>query len=92
MRNLGWTVGLLSLLAVASATAARAQRLPGEAVPRHYEIHLAPNLASGELKGEETIDVEIPQATPTITLNAVGLELRASATAAGKGLAEPAAR
>lgn len=66
-----------------------AQRLPGDAVPSHYRVHLEPDLASGVLRGEETIAVDLPRAAASITLHAVGFELTAQATPAG-GAVQPA--
>ena len=61
---------LLSLLAVAVAVDAAAQRLPGTAIPSHYDLTLAPDLATATFAGDETIAVNVPKPTDRIVLNA----------------------
>ena len=52
------------------APALPAQRLPPGALPRHYDLHLTPDLKSATFSGEETIDLTLEHASFTITLNA----------------------
>src|SRR3979411_3132131 len=54
---------------------AGAQRLPGNVLPVHYQLHLDPDLATGVLTGDETIDVQVLSPTNTIVLNSVDLKL-----------------
>jgi aminopeptidase N len=54
-----------------AATAAAAPgRLPLEAVPERYAITLAPHLAAGTFDGEERVELRVPRATSTVTLDA----------------------
>ena len=62
---------------------ASAQRLPGDVVPRHYEIRLEPDLATGALSGRETIAVEVLRPTASVVLHALGLELSEVTVAIG---------
>jgi aminopeptidase N len=78
MRKLAWLV-----LMILSAPPVNGYRLPETVVPRHYDILLAPDLATGALSGRESIEVRLLEPTATITLNAVGLELRSAAVIAG---------
>ena len=48
-----------------------AQRLPTTVIPAHYTLKLTPDLRAATFSGEETIDVNISQATRSITLNAI---------------------
>jgi puromycin-sensitive aminopeptidase len=49
--------------------------LPAEVRPVAYRISLAPDLTAFTFAGEETIDVEVSQATSQIVLNAAELEI-----------------
>jgi len=77
-RGLGAAL-LATLAATLAAAPAAGQRLPGDAVPRHYAIELDPDLAAGTLTGRETIDVDLPRATSTVTLHAIGFAIVARA-------------
>jgi puromycin-sensitive aminopeptidase len=50
--------------------------LPVEVRPIKYRIHLSPNLSEFTFSGEETVDIEISQATSQIVLNAAELEIQ----------------
>ena len=52
------------------ATPLLSQRLPTNARPTHYALHLSPDIAAATFAGEETIDLALAAASPTITLNA----------------------
>ncbi len=67
---------LLACSAAAVAAPAAAQRLPLEAIPLHYQITLAPDLARERFEGEETIDIRVDKPTSRLTLNALDLEIR----------------
>ncbi len=69
---------LVALATLLGSAAVAAQRLPGQAIPHHYQIELAPYFDAGTIEGFETITVEIPRATPAITVNSVGFTLRAA--------------
>ena len=62
-------------LAVLIAFPTLAARLPQNAVPRHYRITLAPDIANEKFSGDETIDVELREPSPAITLHAAEIEL-----------------
>ncbi len=66
----------LACSAAAVAAPAAAQRLPLEAIPLHYQITLAPDLARERFEGEETIDIRVDKPTSRLTLNALELEIR----------------
>ena len=59
-----------ALTFLAAAPALLAQRLPTTAHPTHYDLHLAPDIKAATFTGEETIDLTLDAASPTITLNA----------------------
>jgi aminopeptidase N len=84
MRCHGWSLPapLVALFCLASATAAatpttkahpQRQVLPDGVVPVHYDLALAPNEAALSFAGKVAITLQVAAATPTITLNAVGL-------------------
>jgi aminopeptidase N len=52
------------------ATPALAQRLPATALPIHYDITVAPDLAAATFAGDETIRVRVPKPLSAIVLNA----------------------
>ena len=70
-----------------SAMSLQAQRLPTTIVPSHYNLVLDPDIAGQKFTGEETITVQVQQATSEIVLNSLGLDISlAEATAANKTL------
>jgi aminopeptidase N/puromycin-sensitive aminopeptidase len=80
---------LSTLLFGFAAISAVAQRLPGNAIPEHYQIQLNPNLATATYEGDETIDVRLPKATSAITLNALELDFKTVDVTSG-GATQPA--
>ena len=56
------------------ACVGNAQRLPGDVVPSHYQITLAPDLKSATFEGEETIEVRVLKPTSNIVLNAAEIK------------------
>ncbi len=48
-----------------------AQRLPTTVIPTHYTLELTPDLKAATFSGDEAIDVNISQATRSITLNVI---------------------
>ncbi|MBZ5628765.1 MAG: ERAP1-like C-terminal domain-containing protein [Acidobacteriia bacterium] len=60
---------LLSMAAVGNA-----QRLPGDVVPSHYQVTLAPDLKNATFSGEETIEVRILKPTSNIVLNSAEIK------------------
>jgi aminopeptidase N/puromycin-sensitive aminopeptidase len=70
-----------------SAISLHAQRLPTAIVPSHYKLFLDPDIGGQKFTGEETITVQVQQATSEIVLNSLGLEISlAEANAADKTL------
>ncbi len=70
-----------------SAESLQAQRLPTTIVPSHYKLLLDPDIGQQKFTGEETITVQVQQATSEIVLNSLGLEISlAEATFADKTL------
>jgi aminopeptidase N len=72
-----------SRLAAASLVAALvltshafAQRLPNDATPTHYDLSFDVDLANARFSGKETIRVDLPRSTRTVTLNAAEITFR----------------
>jgi aminopeptidase N len=75
------------LFLTTSATGLQAQRLANTVVPSHYKLLLDPDIGQQKFTGEETITVQVQQATGEIVLNSLGLEISlAEATLADKTL------
>ena len=53
--------------------AANAQRLPANARPEHYTLHLTPDLKAATFTSDETISLTLAETAKTITLNAAEL-------------------
>src|SRR5688572_31691332 len=64
-------------------------RLPKDIVPKHYAIHLAPDIAGARFSGEVKIDVEASKPAQEVVLNSLGLQLT-KATLDGKPITAPA--
>ncbi|MDE3103788.1 MAG: M1 family peptidase, partial [Acidobacteriota bacterium] len=76
---------LLFIVLLPAVSAARAQRLPGNAHPQHYSLELAPDLRHATFTGTVAIDLTLDAPARSITLNAAELQLlRAQVTAAGQ--------
>jgi puromycin-sensitive aminopeptidase len=50
-------------------------RLPRDVLPQHYAIVWEPDFANAAFAGEETVDLEVRQATSRVVLNSADLEL-----------------
>lgn len=50
-------------------------RLPTTVVPDAYRLRIEPDLQAARFAGSVEIDVDVAEATDTVTLNAVDLEL-----------------
>jgi aminopeptidase N len=72
----------LALLACSTAPAL-AQRLPGTVTPTHYALWFAPDLQNATFRGRETIDIDIPGPTASVTLNAAEIQFGAVTITAG---------
>ncbi|MEE8199220.1 MAG: M1 family metallopeptidase, partial [Thermoplasmata archaeon] len=59
-------------------TANESYRLPGDVIPEKYTLSLTPDLEEFTFQGEVDIEVEVKEATPTISMNAVELEISAA--------------
>src|SRR5438477_92987 len=62
--------------AVLLARPAAAERLPRSVVPHHYDVAFTIDLAREQFSGQETIRVEVTQATSRIVLHALDLDLQ----------------
>jgi aminopeptidase N/puromycin-sensitive aminopeptidase len=67
-------LAVLLLLPVLNHLAA-AQRLPTVVIPSHYKLRIDPNIEKQQFSGEETIDVQLAQASKEIVLNSLNLEI-----------------
>lgn len=50
-------------------------RLPRNVVPWHYNLELAPNLAEATFSGTQEVSLEVREATTTIVLNSLDIEI-----------------
>ena len=76
---------VLVLALVVVAAPCFAQRLPGNVVPRHYDITVEPNLAEATFGGTEKIAVRLQKPATAIVLNAAEITFdRVSVTSAGR--------
>jgi aminopeptidase N len=74
---------LFSAFVVTIAPIAGAQRLPELAKPQHYQILVAPDLDKEKFAGEETIDINVLKATPSLTLNSAEIQFGEVTVTAG---------
>ncbi|HTK28697.1 MAG TPA: M1 family metallopeptidase [Vicinamibacterales bacterium] len=65
------------------ASPAAAQRLPRTAVPDHYDLRFAVNVAQARFDGIETIRVQVPAPTTRIVVNAAELTFKDVTIGAG---------
>ena len=66
-------------------------KLPKDAVPKSYDIHITPNIEKLTFTGSETVDVDLRKAAKTITLNANALTISSAKVVDGRGkTAQPA--
>jgi aminopeptidase N len=63
------------LLLPALNNLAGGQRLPTNVVPGHYKLFIDPSIEKRQFSGEETIDVQLAQASKEIVLNSLNLEV-----------------
>jgi aminopeptidase N len=71
--------------AVQPPPAAAGWRLPNLAVPDHYALTVAPDLANATFTGDETIDLRVLEATPRLVLNSAEIAVQsATVEAAGR--------
>jgi aminopeptidase N len=70
------TLALVLLATILRPAPAVAGRLPGTVVPDHYDLAFTIDLDRERFSGQETIRVNVQQATSRVVLNAVGLDLR----------------
>lgn len=63
----------------------QAVTLPTNVVPRKYQLKLQPDLEKFAFQGEETIDIEVAQATSEIVLNSAEIEVQSAALVRDNG-------
>jgi len=61
--------------------AANAQRIPTNAHPQHYTLHLTPDLKAATFTGDEIIDLILDKPSSTITLNAAEIKFQSVTSA-----------
>jgi aminopeptidase N len=91
--TLAATCALSALPAHAAPRAVQASittQLPRTAVPRHYDVTIAPDAAAGTFAGKVVITLDVVKATGTITLNAADLAFTQATIARAGGAALPA--
>ncbi len=57
-----------------ASLAVNAQRIPTNAHPEHYTLHLTPDLKAATFTGDETINLTLDKPSTTITLNAAEIQ------------------
>ena len=62
--------GMLLVLLLLIPAAARAQRLPADVVPEHYDLAVTPNLPAATFTGKARITVRLTKPSTSIVLNA----------------------
>jgi aminopeptidase N/puromycin-sensitive aminopeptidase len=75
-------LGALFVCLVA-ASGLQAQRLPQTVIPSHYRLALDPSFSGQKFSGDETITVQVQQATREIILNSLGLDITLAEIEAG---------
>ncbi len=73
----------LGTLLFTTLQSAQAERLSNSVVPEHYSLTLTPDLKAATFSGMETIDVNLTQATKSITLNSAEIQFQSVTIAAG---------
>ncbi|HVJ26029.1 MAG TPA: M1 family metallopeptidase [Vicinamibacterales bacterium] len=67
---------VIALAVVAAAAPAAAQRLPATVTPIHYDLTIAPDLASATFTGQATIRVLLANPSAAIVLNAAEIRFK----------------
>jgi aminopeptidase N len=65
----------MAVIGTAGAAESRPGQLPTGVVPVHYDIRVEPDAEALIFVGQVGIDLEVQRATPTITLNALDIEI-----------------
>ncbi len=85
--HLRFSKGIVLAILTCLAVHARAQRLPQNVHPEHYQLTLIPNLKDASFAGSEKIEVLLDQPLDAITLNAAEIKFQSVTTKAdGKEL------
>ncbi len=63
-------------------------RLPRHIVPTHYDIHLEPDLETFTFIGSVGIDIDVVEATSSISLNAAEIDIKSAKLSSGPVIAE----
>lgn len=59
--------------------------LPTNVRPVHYRVHLTPNFETFKFDGDVKVDVEVKEATKTIVVNVLDLEVSAASVSYESG-------
>ena len=68
---------------MASQTAPDREILPGNVIPRHYRLSLAPDFSSFKYKGKVDVELDVKESTSSILLNALDLEFHSASVKSG---------
>jgi aminopeptidase N len=79
----------LLLLLLVFAEPARAQRLPTNVTPVHYDITVAPDLAAATFAGDETIRISLTAPSSTVVLNAAEITFEEVSISANRRTQKP---
>ena len=76
-------VAALASLVLLPCRPAHADRLPKTVIPTHYDLKLSPNIKAATFSGVEKIDVNVKEATRSITLDSLEIEYQSVSISAG---------
>lgn len=60
--------------------------LPSNVRPKHYRVHLTPNFETFQFDGQVDVQVEIKEATKSIVVNTLDLEVSSAVVSYSSGV------